>query len=292
MHPTAMSNGKLFFDTYVARLGSVTVVDIGAQDVNGSLREVCPPNASYIGVDFERAKGVDVVLTDPYVLPFENESVDVVVSSSCFEHSEMFWLVFNEVLRILKPSGLFYLNVPSNGAFHRYPVDCWRFYPDSGKALVTWAQRCGINAELLESFTSRQHLDVWNDFVAIFVKDKRMAQGHPDRMISVHESFENGCLLGHSEILNMTMMPEDFRHSEALQAKLAEQTNRTDSLSQELASSQANVRSAHEQLEESRAHIEALQREAGALAQVIHDLENSTSWRVTAPLRALRRWVS
>jgi hypothetical protein len=37
MHRTAMCTGKLFFDTYVARLGSVTLVDVGAQDVNGSL---------------------------------------------------------------------------------------------------------------------------------------------------------------------------------------------------------------------------------------------------------------
>ncbi len=51
MHPTAMSNGKLFFDTYVSRLGEVTLVEIGSQDVNGSLRSVCPDNVSYIGVD-------------------------------------------------------------------------------------------------------------------------------------------------------------------------------------------------------------------------------------------------
>jgi hypothetical protein len=37
MHALAMQNGKLFFDTYVARLNDATIVDIGAQDVNGSL---------------------------------------------------------------------------------------------------------------------------------------------------------------------------------------------------------------------------------------------------------------
>jgi SAM-dependent methyltransferase len=71
-----------------------------------------------------------------YKLPFADGSVDVVLSSSCFEHSEFFWLLFLEILRVLRPEGLFYLNAPSNGPFHRYPVDCWRFYPDSGNALV------------------------------------------------------------------------------------------------------------------------------------------------------------
>ena len=39
-------------------------------------------------------KGVDIVLEDPYCLPFADNSVDVVVSSSCFEQAEFFWLLF------------------------------------------------------------------------------------------------------------------------------------------------------------------------------------------------------
>src|SRR5512140_2189307 len=137
MHPTAMMNCAHFFDTYGTCFGPderVRVVEIGAQDVNGSLRDVAPKRFEYVGVDFVAGKGVDVVLDDPYVLPFEAASADIVVSSSCFEHAEMFWLVFLEVMRILKPRGLFYLNVPSNGMYHRHPVDCWRFSPDSGAA--------------------------------------------------------------------------------------------------------------------------------------------------------------
>jgi len=174
MHPTAMLNGKMFFDVYGARMATGTVVDVGAQDVNGSLREVCPPHLNYVGVDFVAGTGVDVVLDDPYRLPFADASVDVVVSSSCFEHAEMFWLPFLEIMRVLKSPGLFYLNAPSNGEYHRYPVDCWRFYPDSGKALTTWACRSGYDAVLLESYTCKQIGDVWNDFVAAFSQGRRL----------------------------------------------------------------------------------------------------------------------
>jgi predicted SAM-dependent methyltransferase len=86
MHQSAMNNGKIFFDTYVERLGAVTVVDIGAQDVNGSLRQVCSSNAKYVGVDLAQARGIDIVLDDPYKLQFQDSSVDVIVSSPCFEH--------------------------------------------------------------------------------------------------------------------------------------------------------------------------------------------------------------
>ena len=58
--------------------------------------------------------------------------------------------------RILRPGGLLYINVPSNGDFHRYPLDCWRFYPDAGVALVRWAGRRGIEIELVESFIGRE----------------------------------------------------------------------------------------------------------------------------------------
>jgi SAM-dependent methyltransferase len=135
MHVSALKHGQLFFDTYLGREADVTIVDIGAQDINGSLRHGAPAGCRYIGVDFVPGPGVDVVLDDPYRLPFADASVDVVVSSSCFEHIEFFWLMFNEALRVLAPGGLLYLNAPANGDFHRYPVDCWQFYPRHDRLL-------------------------------------------------------------------------------------------------------------------------------------------------------------
>jgi SAM-dependent methyltransferase len=188
MHESAMKNGKLFFDTYVARLGGVTVVDIGAQDVNGSLRQVSPAGVNYIGVDFVEANGVDVVLDDPYTLPFADNSIDVIVSSSCFEHSEMFWLTFLEICRVLKPSGLFYLNAPSACGFHRYPVDCYRFFPDSGNALAKWARRNGHATVVLEHYTNG------SDYVCVFLKNEAGVADHPNRSIYYVKEFSCGAL--------------------------------------------------------------------------------------------------
>jgi len=216
MHTTAISNAELFFDTYLKSEWTGAIVEIGSQDVNGSLRRLCPPAARYIGVDFVEGKGVDVVLKDPYKLPFDDASLDVVVSSSVFEHSEMFWLLFVEVLRTLKPQGLFYLNTPSNGDFHQYPVDCWRFYPDSGQALVKWAQRCGHNAALLESFISEQSVDVWSDCVAVFIKDARHTDLYPHRMLDVKKDFFNGRVRGKAEILRQRGQTEDLMKLDAL----------------------------------------------------------------------------
>lgn len=209
MHQTAMTNAALFFKSYVPQGTGKVIVEIGSQDVNGSIRQVAPSDAKYIGADFVDGKGVDVILEDPYSLPFEDCSVDVCVSSSVFEHSEMFWLLFLEILRILKPNGIFYVNVPSNGDFHRYPVDCWRFYPDSGKALVTWARRNNYSPCMLESFVSTQAGDIWNDFVAVYVKNSDHAVDYPNRILQNKKDYLNGFVSNNEEILNHSRYAED-----------------------------------------------------------------------------------
>jgi SAM-dependent methyltransferase len=210
MHDTAMLIGQKFFETYLSGATGLKIVDIGAQDVNGSLRSVAPPGNTYTGVDFAEAKGVDVVLKDPYRFPFEDATFDVAVCSNCLEHSEFFWLTFVEMLRILKPEGLLFITVPANAAVHRYPVDCWRFYPDSGMALRNWARRSGVQAELLECFTGRQMEGLMNDFTAVYVKDQAHAANHPRRIQSAYGHYTWGYVLGASKFTNAEQINEDW----------------------------------------------------------------------------------
>jgi SAM-dependent methyltransferase len=168
MHDTARDIGRLFFERY-ARSGAV-VVEIGALDVNGSLREVCPKDLTYIGIDMEAGPGVNLVVQPSSPLPLQSDIADVVASSSVLEHDTFFWQTFLEMTRLAKPGGVIYINAPSNGKYHRYPDDNWRFYPDAGKALVRWAGRNGYELTLIESFMAERKDDVWNDFVAVFKK--------------------------------------------------------------------------------------------------------------------------
>lgn len=174
MHDTAMKIGRAFFASYLdQRVGLETsVLDVGGLDVNGSLRSAARKEWKYLAIDMEAGKGVDIVLDDPYRFPFSDDSFDAAISTSCFEHDALFWLTFLEMCRVTKIGGYIYLNVPSDGAFHRYPIDAWRFYPDAGLALVTWAQRSGIDVTLCESFVSNRGADDWSDYVAIFRKGR------------------------------------------------------------------------------------------------------------------------
>lgn len=168
MHDTALRIGQLFLQHYAGP--HARVLDVGAQDVTGSLRQFAPGTMTYVGVDLSPGKGVDIVLDDPHRLPFNDGSFDAVVTTSCYEHDTAFWLSFVEAVRVLRPGGHLYVSVPSNGPYHRYPVDCWRFYPDASLALVAWARRQGYDLELVESFIAPRSADMWNDYVAIFAR--------------------------------------------------------------------------------------------------------------------------
>jgi len=162
-----MQAAKDFFTKFAGEFVEPTIVEIGSQNVNGSIKEVAPPS-KYVGLDFQEAHGVDIVLQDAYSFPLPDNYADMVVTSSCFEHSEMFWLTFLEGVRILKPRGLFYINAPSTGDYHAYPVDCWRFYPDADKALQTWAKRNGYDLNVEYKATLEGN---WGDFVVVYRKN-------------------------------------------------------------------------------------------------------------------------
>ena len=209
MHLSSINLGNKFFETYLKNKSNLIIVEIGSLDVNGSLRKFCSSENKYIGVDFAKGNNVDIILKNPYKLPFKDNSIDVCISSSCFEHSEFFWLLFNEIQRILKPNGIFYLNAPSNGPFHRYPVDCYRFYPDSGIALQNWARKNNYKTLLLESFIAKKHFGVWNDFVGIFIKDKKFAKNYPNRIQNKFKKYNNGILFNTEVFSKFSFLMQD-----------------------------------------------------------------------------------
>ena len=116
------------------------------------------------------AEGPNVdIVANCHELPFEPETYDCIVSTSCFEHDKFFWLTFLEMVRVLKPGGFIYINAPSSGYYHGYPGDAYRFYIDSWKYLAEWAVKNGHNCQLLESFIDGE--EPWKDSVGIFTKN-------------------------------------------------------------------------------------------------------------------------
>jgi SAM-dependent methyltransferase len=170
MHESSYAKMSAFVAHYLSDHieASLSIVDIGARSVLGhqTYRDLFNRSAwRFQGLDIEAGHNVDVVVEDPYHWQdVETASFDVSISGQALEHVEFPWKTFAEVFRVLKPGGLFCLIVPSSGEVHRHPVDCWRFYPDSMRAL---ARDSGFS--VVEVFTDFG-LGNWQDTFAVFQK--------------------------------------------------------------------------------------------------------------------------
>jgi SAM-dependent methyltransferase len=177
MHLSSMINMEKFRDRYLAdrRSEPLDILDLGSTDIHGCYRPLFE-NASwkYTGVDLGPGPNVDIVLKDAYNWrEVRSNSMDLLISGQVLEHVEFFWITLLEISRVLRPGGIACLIAPSSGPEHRYPVDCWRFYPDGLRALARFAR-----LECLEAFTNWEDMgdpssDPWHDSVLILRKPVR-----------------------------------------------------------------------------------------------------------------------
>ncbi|MGZ8216991.1 methyltransferase domain-containing protein [Methylomagnum sp.] len=173
MHQSSYDKVRGFREKYLAgqEATNLTILDLGAQDINGSYKPIFDsPSWRYSGMDMAPGKNVDIILKNIYSwTEIPTHSVDVLVSGQAFEHIEYFWLTMLEMARILKPGGMCCIIAPAGGYEHRYPVDCWRFYPDGFSAMARFAR-----LEILEVSTqweaqgySLDESDLWKDSLLI-----------------------------------------------------------------------------------------------------------------------------
>lgn len=171
MHDSSAIKIRKFFDIYLQP--GDRLLEVGSKMADGQIftyKQLVPETVEYIGLDIEPGRNVDVVVKDPYKwVELEDNSFDVVISGQAFEHIEFFWLVFEEMVRVLKPKGYMCVIAPKLQKQHRFPVDCWRFLPDGMRALAKYTGIDCIRAEAgHESYRTKPKTP--NDCIGVFRK--------------------------------------------------------------------------------------------------------------------------
>ena len=146
MHRSSYDKMLAFRDAYLRHMMGtpLTILDVGSaavSDDGATYRALfSAPDWRYIGLDVQPGPNVDMVTEDPYCWSgLTDASIDVVISGQAFEHIEWPWLTIREIARVMRPDGIAAITAPSAGPVHRFPKDCWRFYPDGMPALAAYA---------------------------------------------------------------------------------------------------------------------------------------------------------
>ncbi len=183
MHTSSYLKMEWFINKYLNeyRAKNLKILDIGSYNMGGSYKPLFDePAWVYTGMDLIHGPGVDLVVRDCYNWKeIEDAVYDVVVSGQAFEHMPYFWLVMQEIARVLKPDGICCIIAPSAGPEHRCPVDCYRFYADGMIAMAEY-----VHMNVLYAFTGegmkdsekdifRDNNEVWHDSVLIAQKGEK-----------------------------------------------------------------------------------------------------------------------
>jgi SAM-dependent methyltransferase len=101
-----------------------TVLDIGCG--SRPYEVLFPGTVRYVGVDWEEGTGVDVVAPSDD-LPFNDASVDCVLSTQMLEHVRFPMATVGEMRRVLRPGGVALLSTHGVIRYHSNPGDYWRW---------------------------------------------------------------------------------------------------------------------------------------------------------------------
>jgi SAM-dependent methyltransferase len=98
------------------------ILEIGSQNINGTVRTFFPQASEYIGIDLGLAECVDWVVPGE-LLELPDGWADITISTECFEHCEAWEKVFKNMIRMTKSGGVVIFTCASTGRLTHGTID-------------------------------------------------------------------------------------------------------------------------------------------------------------------------
>lgn len=170
MHPSSINNMIKARNHKKITLGTdLTILDVGGRDLNGkdrTYKTIYQDIAkNYYTADIVDGEGVSHVMPGPYTLPFEDNSIDLVVSGQTLEHVKNPFRSVIEMTRVLKSGCYIILIAPSAGPRHDV-IDCWRIMDDGFKAIAEEAGLVSV-ADWIDDKAPDERSRKWRDHIFI-----------------------------------------------------------------------------------------------------------------------------
>jgi hypothetical protein len=256
----------------------VNVLEIGSQDINGTVRDFFQPDANYLGLDLGIAKGVDWTIPGELVeLP--DQWARVCISTECFEHAATWAQILLNMIRITQENCLLILSIAGHGRASHGTVDSdvesspltTSYYKNLGPDDITQKIRLGhyfkrhgfqVNSEAGDTY-------FWGIRSAACVNTFDDGWQSPlDRLARAQGQL--------SQAVN--------RHNE-MKAQLKRAEEALETCQQKLEAIQVEIQM---EIQTSQQQTSVMKESLRALEQEVYSLRNSRIWRLTAPLRKLK----
>lgn len=184
MHKSSYKKMSWFKNNYLNTNEKLKILDIGSLDSsNGFNYKAIFNNANwkYDGLDIKKGLNVDILVSNIYNWDIiKDSSYDVIISGQFFEHLNYFWIIMEEINRVLKPGGYCCIIAPSSGPQHGKLNDCYRFNEAGMKSLAEY-----VNFEVIHTSTNTSDENPWHD--SCLVAKKR----NPDSAKEIKEKMDN-----------------------------------------------------------------------------------------------------
>jgi len=254
--------------------GIINVLEIGSQDINGTVRDFFQKGANYLGLDLGMAKGVDWTIPGELVeLP--DQWASICISTECFEHAASWEQILMNMIRITRTNGLLILSIAGHGRATHGTVDS-----EVGSSPFTTSYYKNLGTD---------------DFI------QKIKLGHYFK----RHSFQVDSEAGDTYFWGVrSASPVDTSNDgwqspldrlARAQGQLSQAVIRHNAIKEELERSEQALESCQEKLRANQLEIQQYQQQTSdlnesilALEQEVYRLKNSRIWKLTASLRKLK----
>ncbi len=239
------------------------VLDIGSLDINGSNGYLFD-NCLYFGLDLFVGKNVDFV-SKGHELDLPDSSIDTIISTECFEHDQFYDLTIKNILRMLKPGGLFVFTCATTG---RAEHGTRRTSPDAAPFI--------------------QELGEWGDYY------KNLDEDHIREILDVDATFKSyafGVNEQSHDLYFWGIKKGDFVEGLHGDLLLKAVTLLKIAIQQNTEYHAVHMRNAKQREDALEARITTADNKVTELSNRVELMIHSNSWKITKPLRSIAAYV-
>ena len=131
-HPAQIEYCNLIKSKFPRFFKNTKVIDFGSLDINGNNR-IYFEDCEYTGIDIGAGNNVDIIcMAHEFMAP--DNTYDVVISTEMFQNDKFIYLSLPNMIRVLRPGGLFLFTCAGNG---RTETGTMRNSPDHSPLTTT-----------------------------------------------------------------------------------------------------------------------------------------------------------